>query len=132
MLIHDLFLILRDLCNCNLSRSDLSNISIKCDKGNSETAFINTTLIYSSPTGDEIATTIAQKLYDRALMCSSRLKIGNNVLIETVVLSNSSIQSPESASRSSATAGIGIGSFVGGVTLALICVGIVFFTYIMR
>lgn len=132
MLIYDLFLILRDLCNCNLSRSDLSNISMKCDDGNSETAFINTTLTYSSATGDELATTIAQKLYDRTIMSSSRLTIGNNVLIQTVIISDSRFQSPDSASGSSATAGIGIGSFVGGVILALICVEIVFFAYTMR
>ena len=89
-ILQDLVPILRDLCNCNLTRSDFGNTSMKCNEGGSNSGFINTTLTYSSDTGDEIATTIAHKLYAEALVSS--LKIGNDILIETVIFSNNSLQ----------------------------------------
>ena len=124
MLIHDLVLILRDLCKCNLTKSEFSNTSMKCKDDSSETEFINTTLTYSSDTGDEIASTIAQ------LVSSNRLKIGDNILIETVILANGSIQSLQK--KSLATIGVAIGSFTGGAVLAVICLGIVFISYCVR
>ena len=133
MLINDLFLILRDLCKCNLTRSDLSNTSVKCKDDSSVRAFINTTLTYSSDTGDEIARTIAQKLYAETLVSSNGLKIGDNILIETVIFVNDSIQSPQnSPGKSLPTIGVAIGSFTGGAVLAVICLGIIFISYCVR
>ena len=123
MLMNELVLILRDLCNCNLTSSDLSNTSMQC---NAMKAFINTTLTYSSDTGVEIATTIAQKLSAEALVSSSGLKIGNNILIETVRFSNDTIQSIESdnSGQSLTIAGVAVGSFIIGAILVVICIGI--------
>ena len=97
-------------------------------------AFINTTLTYSTDTGDEIATTIAQKLSAEALVSSSGLKIGNNILIETVRFSNDTIQSIESnnSGQSSTIAGVAVGSFIGGAILVVICIGIVLIMYCAR
>ena len=130
-ILQDMVPILRDLCNCNLTQSDFSNTSMKCNEGGSNSGFINTTLTYSSDTGDEIATTIAHKLYAEALVSS--LKIGNDILIETVIFSNNSLQLPlKDESRQSATAGIAVGSFMGGVILAVICLGIIVILYCVR
>ena len=132
MLLQDMVPVLRDLCNCNLTQSDFSNTSMKCNEGGSNSGFINTTLTYSSATGDEIASTIARKLYAEAMVSS--LKIGNDILIETVAFSNNSLQLPlkDESGQSSATAGIAVGSFMGGVILAVICLGIIVILYCVR
>ena len=131
-ILQDMVPILRDLCNCNLTQSDFSNTSMKCNEGGSNSGFLNTTLTYSSDTGDEIATTIAHKLYAEALVSS--LKIENDILIESVIFSNNSLQVPlkDESGQSSATAGIAVGSFMGGVILAVICLGIIVILYCVR
>ena len=131
MLMSDLVVILRDLCSCNLTSSDLSNTSMQC---NAMKAFITATLTYSTDTGDEIATTIAQKLSAEALVSSSGLKIGNDILIETVRFSNDAIQSTESnnSGQISTIAGVAVGSFIGGAILVVICIGIVLTLYCVR
>ena len=98
---------------------------MKCKDDSSERAFINTTLTYSSDTGDEIASTIAQKLYAETGVSSNGLKIGDNILIETVIFGNDSIQSPQnSPGKSLPTIGVAV--------LAVICLGIIFISYCVR
>ena len=125
-ILQDLVPILRDNCNCNLTQSDFSNTSMKCNEGSPNSGYISTTLTYSSATGDETATTIARKLYVEAMVSS--LKIGNDILIETVTFSNNNLQ----LDKSSATAGIAVGSFMGGVIVAVICLGIIIILYCVR
>ena len=128
-ILQDMVPILRDNCNCNLTQSDFSNTSMKCNESSPNSGIISTTLTYSSATGDEIATTIAYKLYAEAMVSS--LKIGNDILIETVTFYNYSLQLDESE-QSSDTAGIAAGSFMGGVILAVICLGIIIILYCVR
>ena len=128
-ILQDLVPILRDNCNCNLTQSDFSNTSMKCSEGSPNSGYISTTLTYSSATGDETATTIARKLYVEAMVSS--LKIGNDILIETVTFSNNNLQLDKSE-QSSATAGIAVGSFMGGVIVAVICLGTIIILYCVR
>ena len=128
-ILQDMVPILRDNCNCNLTQSDFSNTSMKCNEGSPNSGIISTTLTYSSATGDEIATTIAYKLYAEAMVSS--LKIGNDILIENVTFYNYSLRLDESE-QSSDTVGIAVGSFMGGVILAVICLGIIIILYCVR
>ena len=102
---------------------------MSCPGSSSSLGILIATLTYSNDNGNITATSVAQILYAATLAQTEKLIIGEDFTIELVRFFNVSkfnilSDSQEASGQSkSITAVIGMGSFVFGVFLTLICLG---------
>ena len=113
---------LNDDCSCNVTTADLFNTLIKC---NSESSMIFTTLlVFSTESGDETASTLANRLSGQVSF--SALTIidinGSEALITSTSTSSNGLftstcsdECCQSKGRDSDSVGTNIGVFIGGV-----------------
>ena len=120
--------LLNELCDCGLNGSALTSVHLQCPTYNIPTGTYAFTLAYSSNSGAQTATTIAQLLY--AAATNSRLTIGEDIVIHSVRLS-SSVQNTDELSVS-ATIGIGFGLFMTGIILTALIFAIALIKIMMR
>ena len=104
---------------------------MSCLGSSSSHGILNATLTYSNDNGNITATSVAQMLYTATLAQTVKLAIGKDITIGSVRFFNGSkfnvlSDSQEASGQSKiTTAVIGMGSFVFGVFLTLVCLGTV-------
>ena len=128
-IISDFTRVLHQLCNCAINSSHISNATLSCPGSSSSHGILNATLTYSNDNGNITATSVAQMLYAATLAQTEKLVIGEDITIGSVRFSNGSkfnVNDLQEASGQpqSTIAIVGVGSFLLGVVLALLCLGI--------
>ena len=127
-MVSDFTRVLHQLCNCAINSSHISNATLSCPGSSSSHGILNATLTYSNDNGNITATSVAQMLYAATLARTGNVVIGEDITIGSVRFSNGSRVGDllETSCQSRFTkAVLGAGSFVSGVFLALLCLGIV-------
>ena len=103
---------------------------MSCPRSSSSHGILNATLTYSNDNGIITATSVAQMLYAATLVQTEKLVIGEDITIGSVRFFNGSkfnvngLQEASGQSQST-IAIVGVGSFLLGVFLALLGLGIV-------
>ena len=126
-IISDFTRVLHQLCNCAINSSHISNATLSCPGSSSSHGILNATLTYSNDNGNITATSVAQILYATTLAQTEKLEIGEDITIGSVRFSNGSkfnVVKEASGQSQSTIAIVGVGSFLLGVVLALLCFGI--------
>ena len=129
-MVSDFTRVLHQLCNCAINSSHISNTTLTCPGSSSSHGILNATLTYSNDNGNITATSVAQMLYAATLAQTGNVVIGEYITIGSVRFTNGSTfdsTDPQEASgQSKSTAAIvGVGTFVSGVLLTVLCLGIV-------
>ena len=129
-MVYNFSYVLRQICNCAINSSHISNATLSCPGSSSSHRILNATLTYSSDNGNITATSVAQMLYAATLSQTEKLLIGENIIIGSVSFFNGSkfnvLDSQEASGQSKSTIPIvGVGSFASGVLLAVLCLGII-------
>ena len=108
---------LNDSCSCNVTAADLRDTQIMC---NSESSMVFTTLlVFSTESGDETASTLANRLSGQVSFSALTIDInGSEALITTAVITSST------AGRNSDSVGTNIGVFIGGVIFSAIFIAL--------
>jgi len=103
-------------CSCNFTSSDLELSETTCS-GDGNTLTLTTTIVYSSESGNQTASTLIQMFQDRVASTTVVLSVGNWNVTVTNVCSPACTSKPQPASDGAA---IGVGAYLGGLLTGII------------
>ena len=103
-------------CSCNFTSSDLELFETTCS-GDGNTLTLTTTIVYSSESGNQIASTLIQMFQDRIASSNVALSVGNRNVTVTNVCSPACTPKPQPASDGVAN---GVGAYLGGLLTGII------------
>lgn len=124
------------MCDCDISEVDFKSTTIHCPQDKSSIGIFNSTIVYSSESGEQTATRIAERMFRESSLSFNSLALRSDIVIEEVTFYNGSgVQStltnpnPSSGIFSVYTIVIAVCSFTAGI---LMCIGVLAVTYCVK
>ena len=106
-------------CSCNFTSSDLELSETTCS-GDGNTLTLTTTIVYSSESGNQTASTLIRMFQDRVASTNVVLSVGNQNVTVTSVCSRACTPEPQDGELTSYEAAIGVGAYMGGLLTGII------------
>ena len=107
-------------CSCNFTSSDLELSETTCS-GDGNTLTLTTTIVYSSESGNQTASTLIQVFQDRVASTTVVLSVGNqNVTVTSICSPACTPGEPQDRELTSNEAAIGVGAYMGGLLTGII------------
>ena len=115
-----------ELCSCNFTSSDVELSDATCS-GDGNILTLTTSIIYSSDSGNQTASTLIRMFQDRVASTNAVLSVGNQNVTVTSVCSPVCIpepQQPQDGEPTSDAAAIGVGAYLGGLLTGIIIISV--------
>jgi len=112
-------------CSCNFTSSDVELSDATCS-GDGNILTLTTSIVYSSESGNQTASTLIRMFQDRVASTNVVLSVGNQNVTVTSVCSPTCTPEPhvQDGEPTSDAAAIGVGAYLGGLLTGIIIISV--------